>query len=113
MQINHLHPNNRLHLSQFDVERFDDVSPENRSPIRNCKREAARIDAIGEVSAEAQRAFFLLSGSMIHDIYSLRMMLGPPSEVISAEVWSEGQGDEYCFWISKRCSLHRNLGRPS
>lgn len=91
IQINHLHPNNRLHLSQFDVERFDDVPSDSLAPAQSA-RELARIDAIGEVSPEAQRAFFLLSGSMIHDIYSLRVMLGSPSEVISAEVWSEGQG---------------------
>ncbi len=96
VQINHLHPNNQLHLSQFDVERFDDVPPENVTRSETA-REAARIDAIGEASAEAQRAFFLLSGSMIHDIYSLRMMLGPPSEVISAEVWSGGQGVSIVF----------------
>ncbi|MYF54758.1 Gfo/Idh/MocA family oxidoreductase [Candidatus Poribacteria bacterium] len=96
VQINHLHPNNQLHLSQFNVERFDDVSQENLIPAQSA-REAARIDAIGEVSTEAQRAFFLLSGSMIHDIYSLRMMLGPPSQVISAEVWSEGQGVSIVF----------------
>ena len=96
VQINHLHPNNHLHLSQFDVERFDDVSPENVT-LSEADREVARIDAIGEVSIEAQRAFFLLSGSMIHDIYSLRMMLGPPCEVISVEVWSGGQGVSIVF----------------
>lgn len=91
VQINHLHPNNQLHLRQFDVERFDDVSAESLIQTQSA-RLAAQIDAIGEATAEAQRAFFLLSGSMIHDIYSLRVMLGPPSEVISAEVWSGGQG---------------------
>ena len=91
VQINHLHPNNRLHLSQFDVERFDDVPPDAFAPA-HAARQSARREAIGDVSPEAERAFFLLSGSMIHDIYSLRVMLGSPSEVISAEVWSDGQG---------------------
>ena len=96
VQINHLHPNNRLHLSQFDVERFDDVPPDAFAPA-HAARESALSDAIGDVSPEAQRAFFLLSGSMIHDIYSLRVMLGSPSEVISAEVWSGGQGVSIVF----------------
>lgn len=91
IQINHLHPNNNLHLSQFDVQRFDDVPTEAFAPARSA-REAARKDAIGDVSPQVERAFYLLSGSMIHDIYSLRVMLGSPSEVISAEVWSEGAG---------------------
>ena len=96
VQINHLHPNNRLHLSQFDVERFNDVQANAFAPA-HAARESARREAIGDVSPEAERAFFLLSGSMIHDIYSLRVMLGSPSEVISAEVWSGGQGVSIVF----------------
>ena len=34
---------------------------------------------------------------MIHDIYSLRVMLGSPSEVISAEVWADGRGVSIVF----------------
>ena len=97
VQINHLHPNNSLHLSQFDVERFNDVPPDAFKPA-TAAREIALSQAIGDdVSPEAQRAFFLLSGSMIHDIYSLRVMLGSPSEVISAEVWAEGRGVSIVF----------------
>ena len=96
VQINHLHPNNRLHLSQFDVERFNDVPQDAFAPA-HAARKSARADAIGDVLPEAERAFFLLSGSMIHDIYSLRVMLGSPSEVISAEVWSGGQGVSIVF----------------
>lgn len=91
VQINHLHPNNSLHLSQFDVERFDDV-PSNAFAPAQSARTAARKDAIGDVPPQVERAFHLLSGSMIHDIYSLRVMLGSPSEVISAEVWADGGG---------------------
>ncbi len=96
VQINHLHPNNRLHLSQFDVERFNDVPPDAFAPAHTA-RQKARYDAIGAVSSETERAFFLLSGSMIHDIYSLRVMIGSPSEVISAEVWAEGGGVSIVF----------------
>lgn len=96
VQINHLHPNNRLHLSQFDVERYDDI-PENAfEPAISARRQAV-ADAIGNVPPEAERAFFLLSGSMIHDLYSMRVMLGSPSEVVSAEVWSNGQGVSIVF----------------
>ena len=96
VQINHLHPNNRLHLSQFDVERFNDVPPDAFAPV-HAARKKARTDAIGEISQEVERAFFLLSGSMIHDLYSLRVMLGSPSEVISVEVWAEGGGVKIVF----------------
>ena len=106
VQINHLHPNNSLHLSQFDVERFSDVSPDAFKPA-GAAREKAQAEAIGdvlsqaglesEVQNKATRVFYLLAGSMIHDIYSLRVMLGSPSEVISAEVWSDGRGVSIVF----------------
>ena len=106
VQINHLHPNNSLHLSQFDVERFNDVPPDAFKPA-GAAREKAQAEAIGDVlsqeglesdvQSKAARVFYLLAGSMIHDIYSLRVMLGSPSEVISAEVWSEGRGVSIVF----------------
>lgn len=96
VQINHLHPNNSLHLSQFDVERFDDVPSDAFAPAQ-LARQAARYDAIGDVPPQVERAFYLLSGSMIHDIYSLRVMLGSPNEVISAEVWADGGGVNIVF----------------
>ena len=106
VQINHLHPNNNLHLSQFDVERFDDVPAEAFKPA-GAAREKAQAEAIGEVlshvgpesdtHSKAARVFYLLAGSMIHDIYSLRVMLGSPSEVISAEVWADGRGVTIVF----------------
>ena len=96
VQINHLHPNNSLHLSQFDVERFNDVPADAFKPAGEA-RDIALSQAIGDVPPEARGAFFLLSGSMIHDIYSLRVMLGSPSEVISAEVWSGGRGVSIVF----------------
>ena len=106
VQINHLHPNNSLHLSQFDVERFDDVPPDAFKPA-GAAREKAQAEAIGgllsqtgleaDIRNKAQRVFYLLAGSMIHDIYSLRVMLGSPSEVISAEVWAEGRGVSIVF----------------
>ena len=106
VQINHLHPNNSLHLSQFDVERFNDVPADAFKPA-GAAREKAQAEAIGDMLSQtgletdvrnkAQRVFYLLAGSMIHDIYSLRVMLGSPSEIISAEVWSEGRGVSIVF----------------
>ena len=106
VQINHLHPNNNLHLSQFDVERFNDVPPDAFKPA-GVAREKAKTEAIGgvlsqaglesDIQNKAARVFYLLAGSMIHDIYSLRVMLGSPSEVISAEVWADGRGVSIVF----------------
>ena len=106
IQINHLHPNNSLHLSQFDVQRFSDVPSEALQPA-GAARKKAQAEAIGDllsqtnltndIRSKAERVFYLLSGSMIHDIYSLRVMLGSPRTVISVEVWSEGRGVTIVF----------------
>ena len=64
---------------------FNDVPPDAFKPA-GVAREKAQAEAIGdvlsqaglesEVQSKAQRVFYLLAGSMIHDIYSLRVMLG-------------------------------------
>lgn len=90
VQVNHLHPDNSHHIKQFRTRHFDDV-PESVRKATQAARQAARRDAIGDVPLEAERAYFTLSGSMIHDLYGLRVLFGVPSRVVSTEVWSEGR----------------------
>ena len=86
VQVNHLHPNNALHLRNFRIQRFDDIPPNAHNAVRAAS-ESAVHDAIGDLPDNVRGAFFLLSGSMIHDIYSLRVMLGMPNAVVSMEIW--------------------------
>ena len=90
VQVNHLHPSNELHLRQFDLRRFDDY-PAAAGEQTAAARAAAVQEAIGEATPEVLRAFNLLSGSMIHDLYTMRAVLGLPSAVVSAELWQEGR----------------------
>ena len=90
VQVNHLHPNNDLHTRQFHVERFDDF-PAGSFEQLQAERLAARREAIGEASPAVERAFHLLAGSMIHDLYGMRVMLGIPSQVVSTDIWQEGR----------------------
>jgi predicted dehydrogenase len=90
IQVNHLHPDNSLHVRQFHVVRFDDY-PQAALAAGGAARRQARYEAIGEVSEAVERVFFLLAGSMIHDLYGLRVMLGLPNRVVSAEIWQEGR----------------------
>jgi len=92
IQINHLHPNNDLHTSQFHIERFDDIPP-SAGEQSGAARAAALSEAFGgkDIPAEASRAFFTLSGSMIHDIYGLRAIMGNPARVVSTEIWQDGR----------------------
>ena len=90
VQINHLHPNNNLHTAQFDIRRFDDI-PAEAIDATNVARTAARMEAIGEAPPAVERAFHMLSGSMIHDLYGLRTVMGLPTEIVSTEIWLDGR----------------------
>jgi len=90
IQINHLHPNNDLHVRQFRTRRFDDL-PEAIVQRTREARDAARKAAIGDVPPHVLTAFFSLSGSMIHDLYGLRALFGVPSRVVSTEIWADGK----------------------
>ena len=90
VQVNHLHPDNRLHLRQFDLRRFDDY-PAAAIEQSAAARSVAVRQAIGDATPEVQRAFGLLSGSMIHDLSTMRAMLGLPNAVVSAEIWRDGR----------------------
>jgi predicted dehydrogenase len=91
VQVNHLHPNNALHLRQFELKRFNDLPAGAMQDVAN-DREAAFREALGDdVPPHARSAFFTLAGSMIHDLYSLRVMLGAPSRVVGAEIWNDGR----------------------
>lgn len=96
VQVNHLHPDNALHLKQFGIRRFDDT-PEGSVEARRVAREEAFRDAIGDVPDHVRGVFSLLAGSMIHDLYGLRVMLGLPSAVVSTEIWNEGRAVTIVF----------------
>ncbi len=90
VQIHHLHPNNALHLAQFDVQRFDDV-PATVFAATAAARARALQAAVGDVPPHAARAFFLMAGSMIHDLYGLRHIMGVPTRVNSVDIWQDGR----------------------
>ena len=90
VQVNHLHPNNDLHVRQFRTRRFDDL-PE--AAVREAREalDAACRAAIGDVPPHVLKTFYSLSGSMIHDLYCLRGMFGVPSRVVSTGIWAGGR----------------------
>ena len=90
VQVNHLHPNNDLHVRQFRTRRFDDL-PE--TAVREAREalDAACRAAIGDVPPRVLNTFHSLAGSLIHDLYCLRGMFGVPSRVVSTEIWADGR----------------------
>lgn len=90
IQVNHLHPNNDLHMRQFDVRRFDDVPAAAVAHV-HAQRQAAQEEAIGAVLPHVRSAFYMLAGSMIHDLYGMRTMFGLPTEIVNTEIWFDGR----------------------
>lgn len=94
VQVNHLHPDNRLHLAEFKVYRFDDVPAAARA---ESEREHRRLvaQALGYADPAALpdailRAYSTILGSMIHDLGNLHGLFGPPARVVSTEIWQQG-----------------------
>lgn len=90
VQVNHLHPNNDLHLKEFKVLRFGDFPPEAGDAL---KREDAVLtrEALGEATPAEIAAYHHILGSMIHDLGNLHGLFGPPTRIVSAEIWREGR----------------------
>jgi predicted dehydrogenase len=91
VQVNHLHPNNDLHLKEFKVLRFGDIPAEAIAALREEDR-ALTHAAIGEATPAETRAYKTILGSMIHDLGNLHGLFGPPTRIVSAEIWREGSG---------------------
>ncbi|HET8524467.1 MAG TPA: Gfo/Idh/MocA family oxidoreductase [Thermomicrobiales bacterium] len=96
IQVNHLHPDNSLHVAEFNVRRFDDIPADVRraSDEEHAKLVAKALEMPDgqRVSEAIQRAYTTILGSMIHDIGNLHGVFGPPERVLSTEIWADGRG---------------------
>ena len=96
IQVNHLHPDNSLHVSEFDVLRFDDI-PSGTLKSFQVEHRNLIAEALGYANGDAvpsaiEYAYSMILGSMIHDIGNLHGTFGPPAKVLSTEIWAEGHG---------------------
>jgi predicted dehydrogenase len=92
VQVNHLHPDNALHLREFGIRRFDDFPPGSGDAIREeTPRLTAEALGLEVVPPDIRSAFGLALGSLIHDLGNLHGLFGPPEGVVSTDIWSEGR----------------------
>ncbi len=89
VQVNHLHPHNSLHIGQFRTRQFGDV-PQSAIQAAADARQASIREAIGDVPSYVEGAYMTLSGSLIHDLYGLRLLFGSPTSVAHTEIWNDG-----------------------
>ena len=90
-QVNHLHTDNRHHLAHFRLRGAGDL-PDSALRERATQRVADAARALGDVPGPVRSAFFRIAGSMIHDLYGLRHLFGPPERVAAREIWNGGLG---------------------
>ncbi|MDP6350081.1 MAG: Gfo/Idh/MocA family oxidoreductase [Chloroflexota bacterium] len=91
IQVNHLHPDNKLHLADFDYLVPTDF-PASAARELGVSTDKLLREALGrEVDAHVRGAFHALNGSMIHDIGNLHGIFGSPSRVVSTEIWAGGR----------------------
>ena len=92
VQVNHLHPDNSLHLKEFGLHRFDDFPPGSGETIRaEQRRLTAEALGMDDVPPAIMSAFGMVLGSLIHDLGNLHGCFGPPSRVVSTDIWAEGR----------------------
>jgi predicted dehydrogenase len=96
IQVNHLHPDNSLHIARFNIHRAQDLPPAIREKAAD-EQSGLVAKALGfssgdEVPPYIRRAYSSVLGSMIHDIGNLHGIFGPPSQVRSTDIWSDGRG---------------------
>ena len=88
IQVNHLHTSNSHHLAHFGIKQARGWPAASGQKVVD-----PVVEALGDnVPDEARGIFYVLSGSMIHDLYGLRMLFGQPTRVVSTEVWNGGMG---------------------
>ncbi|HUE75600.1 MAG TPA: Gfo/Idh/MocA family oxidoreductase [Chloroflexota bacterium] len=93
IQVNHLHPDNSLHLNEFKVHRFDDIPASAKEEASTeSRRQIAEALGLDEVPPAIRSAFSTVLGSMIHDVGNLHGMFGPPERVVSTDIWADGRG---------------------
>lgn len=89
IQINHLHPSNYLHLDHFNVQYVGGMRDEIRDQRRRAYGETLH-QAFGDLTDRAGPVCGITYG-LIHDLYSLRNMVGVPSAVVSTEIWKNNR----------------------
>lgn len=89
VQANHLHPSNYLHLDHFDVQYVArapaDLVEANREAMGRCFERSCP-----ELNDTAKPVWDMANG-LIHDLYSIRNLIGIPNAVKGAELWKDSR----------------------
>ena len=80
---------NELFLEHYDIVRVDDVDAAAKGRIQRSHQQSLQR-AVGAQPEAVLRAYGLMLGLSIHDIYILDGAFGLPERVVSTEIWDGG-----------------------
>ena len=80
---------NELFLEHYDIVRVDDVDAAAKGRMQRSHQESLQR-AVGAQPEAVLRAYGLMLGLSIHDIYILDGAFGLPERVVSTEIWDGG-----------------------
>jgi predicted dehydrogenase len=101
VEVHVWHPSEPQYLDHYRIDRSSDVPKEVLDRLRG-EYDALVLEAVGEVPGWLNYAYAeVLLGSIIHDINALRGLIGAPDEVLSTEIWAEGNAIMSTFRYGK------------
>ena len=122
VQINVLHPVDAMYREHYRIRRGPGLIRAGPIPSPAPGEEEALIvrlasegeegrlitEALGAVRSEKRVAYWVMIGSVVHQVNALRGLLGDPVEVVSTEVWQAGLcvTSVLRFKPDVRCSLN-------
>ncbi|MDB5074899.1 MAG: hypothetical protein JWO42_1078 [Chloroflexi bacterium] len=90
VEVHIWHPSEPQYLGHHRISRANDVPAAVIDRLR-AESDALVREAIGDVPGWLSFAYVeVLLGSIIHDINALRGLIGAPDEVLSTEIWADG-----------------------
>jgi predicted dehydrogenase len=101
VEVHIWHPSEPQYLDHYRIDRANDVPKEVLDRLRG-EYDSLVHEAVGEVPGWLNYAYAeVLLGSIIHDINALRGLIGAPDEVLSTEIWAEGNAIMSTFRYGK------------
>ena len=93
VEAHHIHSRNERYMDYFSVIRPSDIPA---SAVESMKQQyATDVElALGtNPDPRVARAYHIMTGSSIHDLYTLNGMLGRPVGIVASEAWDDG----FCY----------------
>ena len=90
VEAHHIHSRNERYMDYFPVIRPSDIPASAVESMRQQYVTDVELALGMNPDPRVARAYHIMSGSSIHDLYTLTGMLGRPLGVVASEAWDDG-----------------------